>query len=74
LLSAQELYNAKKERICAGCLQKDFDATAADLARAFDELFKMKASKDSIAEELQRTQKKARQLKIDNARMMRRAK
>ena len=52
LLCSEIFLNAKKERICSGCLQKEYDHSCDNLQRAFDELYKAvqknKALEDKI--------------------------
>ena len=39
VLASQIFLNNKKERICADCIQKEYDHSCDNLKRAFDELY-----------------------------------
>ena len=56
-LIAKVFHNAKKERICPDCLQKDYDTMMANLERSFDEMFKLKQENDMLMSALDAVQK-----------------
>lgn len=47
-VGSQIFFNAKKERICAECIQKEHDNAIDNVQRAFDEMYKMKQLNDEL--------------------------
>lgn len=53
LLVSQILVNAKQERLCADCLQKEYNTSCDNLERAFGELHKAVKKNEEIVTRLQ---------------------
>jgi hypothetical protein len=53
LLSSQVFYNAKKERICAGCLQKDYDSVCIKVSGLCETLDFLAGNNKKLAQTLE---------------------
>ncbi len=52
VLGSQVFLNAKKERICAACIQKEYDNAVINVEKSFDGMFKLDQQIKALEEKL----------------------
>lgn len=58
VLASQVFYNAKKERVCSDCIQKEFDRSCENLNKAYDDLYESSKKYKELEEKFNAAEQK----------------